>query len=239
MHRRRRFHLNRGDRRAVSALPVLVMMARRPEAGRVKTRLCPPLTPAQAATLYAAFLRDLVDLVRVVPGVQPLIAYAPAEAGDYFAALAPAIARRPQTGADLGERLAAVTDAVLGEGAPAVLVIGSDSPSLPPAQITQAVAALAGGADLVLGPAEDGGYYLVGLRRPAPALFTEVPMSTPTVLRDTLAVAERLGLRTALIDPWYDIDTIADLHRLRADPAPLRHTRPVLAAVLASLAEER
>ncbi len=64
-------------------------------------------------------------------------------------------------------------------------------------------------------------------------------MSTPTVLRDTLAVAERLGLRTALIDPWYDIDTIADLHRLRADPAPLRHTRPVLAAVLASLAEER
>lgn len=237
MHRRRRFHLNRDDQRAVSAPPVLVMMARRPEAGRVKTRLCPPLTPAQAAALYAAFLRDLVELLRTVPGMQPLIAYAPAEAGDYFAALAPDIARRPQTGVDLGERLAAVTNAVLGEGVPAVLVIGSDSPSLPPAHIAQAVTALASGADLVLGPAEDGGYYLVGLRRPAPALFTSVPMSTPTVLRDTLAIAEQLGLRTALIDPWYDIDTIADLRRLRTDPTPLRHTRLVLTELLNNLAE--
>ncbi len=237
MHRRRRFHLNRDDQRAVSAPPVLVMMARRPEAGQVKTRLCPPLTPAQAAALYAAFLRDLVEVLRAVPGMQPLIAYAPAEAGDYFAALAPDIARRPQTGVDLGERLATVTATVLREGAPAVLVIGSDSPTLPPVYIRRAVIALADGADLVLGPADDGGYYLVGLRRPAPELFTDVTMSTPTVLRDTLVIAERLGLRTTMLAPWYDIDTIADLRRLRTDPAPLRHTRPVLAALLNNLTE--
>ncbi|MCS6889379.1 TIGR04282 family arsenosugar biosynthesis glycosyltransferase [Chloroflexus sp.] len=213
--------------------PALVMMARLPAAGRVKTRLCPPLTPAQAATLYAAFLRDLVELLRAVPGVHPIIAYAPDEAADYFAALAPDMARLPQTGADLGERLATVTGAVLGEGAPAVVVIGSDSPSLPPAHIAQALAALEHGVDLVLGPADDGGYYLVGLRRPAPELFTNVTMSTSTVLGDTLAIAEQLGLRTVLIDPWYDIDTIADLVRLQTDPAPLRHTRPLLAELLA------
>ncbi|WP_298815858.1 TIGR04282 family arsenosugar biosynthesis glycosyltransferase [Chloroflexus sp.] len=212
----------------MSALPALAMMARRPEAGRVKTRLCPPLTPAQAATLYAAFLRDVIELIRTVPGVQPVIAYSPVDAGDYFAILAPDIAHRPQIGVDLGERLAAVTSDLLREGSPAVIVIGSDSPSLPPEYIEQALVELHRGADLVLGPADDGGYYLVGLRQPAPSLFTQVTMSTPAVLHDTLAVARQLGLRARLIAPWYDIDTVADLIRLRTDPAPLKHTRPLL-----------
>ncbi len=206
-------------------------MARRPVAGRVKTRLCPPLTPEQAATLYTAFLRDLIEMIRTVPGVRPLIAYAPADAEDYFANLAPDLDRRPQIGADLGERLAAVTSALLQEGVPAVVVIGSDSPSLPAGYIAQALAELERGADLVLGPADDGGYYLVGLRRPAPELFTQVPMSTPTVLHDTLTVARRIGLHPHLIAPWYDVDTVADVIRLRADPAPLRYTRPLLTEI--------
>ncbi len=209
-------------------LPVLVMMARRPEVGRVKTRLCPPLTPEQAVMLYTAFLHDLVELLRRIPAVHPLIAYTPDTAGDYFAALAPDIARRPQRGIDLSARLATITTDLFDEGAPAIVIIGSDSPTLPGAYIEEAFAALTNGADLVLGPADDGGYYLVGLRRPIPTLFTNVVMSTPTVLHDTLVIAEQLGLRTTLLAPWYDVDTFADLERLYADPEPLPHTRPLL-----------
>ncbi len=209
-------------------LPVLVMMARRPEVGRVKTRLCPPLTPEQAVMLYTAFLHDLVELLRRIPAVHPLIAYTPDTAGDYFAALAPDIARRPQRGIDLSARLATITTDLFDEGAPAIVIIGSDSPTLPGAYIEEAFAALTNGADLVLGPADDGGYYLVGLRRPIPTLFTNVVMSTPTVLHDTLVIARQLGLRTTLLAPWYDVDTFADLERLYADPEPLPHTRPLL-----------
>ncbi|WP_044231982.1 TIGR04282 family arsenosugar biosynthesis glycosyltransferase [Chloroflexus sp. Y-396-1] len=209
-------------------LPVLVMMARRPEVGRVKTRLCPPLTPEQAVMLYTAFLHDLVELLRHIPAVHPLIAYTPDTAGDYFAALAPDIARRPQRGIDLSARLATITTDLFDEGAPAIVIIGSDSPTLPRAYIEEAFAALTNSVDLVLGPADDGGYYLVGLRRPIPTLFTNVVMSTPTVLHDTLVIAEQLGLRTTLLAPWYDVDTFADLERLYADPEPLPHTRPLL-----------
>ncbi len=209
-------------------LPVLVMMARRPEVGRVKTRLCPPLTPEQAVMLYTAFLHDLVELLRRIPAVHPFIAYTPDTAGGYFAALAPDIARRPQRGIDLSASLATITTDLFDEGAPAIVIIGSDSPTLPRAYIEEAFAALTNGADLVLGPADDGGYYLVGLRRPIPTLFTNVVMSTPTVLHDTLVIARQLGLRTTLLAPWYDVDTFADLERLYADPEPLPHTRPLL-----------
>jgi rSAM/selenodomain-associated transferase 1 len=178
--------------------------------------------------LYTAFLHDLVELLRHIPAVQPLIAYTPETDADYFAALAPDITRRPQRGADLSERLAAITTDLFDEGAPAVVVIGSDSPALPAASIEEACAALTNGADLVLGPADDGGYYLVGLRQSMPVLFTNVVMSTATVLHDTLVIAEQLGLRTTLLAPWYDVDTFADLKRLYDDPAPLPHTRPLL-----------
>jgi rSAM/selenodomain-associated transferase 1 len=209
--------------------PTLIIMAKRPAAGQTKTRLCPPLSPALAAELYEALLRDTLDLARRVPGVRPSVAYAPADAEGYFAALAPDVALWPQVGDGLGERLAAVTEAALAAGAPAVAVMSSDSPGLPPAYVAQAFATLDEGADLALGPAEDGGYYLAALRRPAPRLFREVTMSTPTVLQDTLAVAADLGLRAALLPPWYDVDTVADLRRLRDDAAPLTATRQVLA----------
>jgi rSAM/selenodomain-associated transferase 1 len=215
--------------------PHLIIMAKRPEPGRTKTRLCPPLTPARAAELYAGILRDTLDLARQTPHIQPVIAYAPADAEAYFAALAPDMARTPQQGATLGERLAAATTQALTGGSPAVVVMSSDSPSLPPAYLAHAFALLAAGSELVLGPAEDGGYYLAGLRRPAPRLFCDVPMSTPTVLRDSLAVAATLGLHADLLPPWYDIDTIADLRRLHADPAPLSHTRPILEGILGDL----
>lgn len=199
-------------------MPTLIVFAREPVAGQTKTRLCPPLDGATAAALYACFLRDTLDLARRTPGVQPLIAYTPASAGPYFARLAPDLPARPQVGAGLGERLANALQAALAEGRPAA-ALGSDSPDLPGACLGAAFAQLAAGADVVLGPAADGGYYLIGLRAPQPRLLRDVPMSTPTVLADTLALAGDLGLRVALLPPWYDIDTAADLERLRANLA--------------------
>jgi glycosyltransferase A (GT-A) superfamily protein (DUF2064 family) len=118
-----------------------------------------------------------------------------------------------------------------------VVIMDSDSPTLPPAQVAGAFAAL-DGADVVLGPCEDGGYYLIGLKRPQPRLLREVPMSTPHVLRDTLALAEQAGLRVALLAPWYDVDTAQELDRLRADlayqaPGIAPHTRAFLARLAA------
>jgi uncharacterized protein len=207
---------------------ILIIMARRPLPGQTKTRLCPPLTPAQAARLYEGMLRDTLDLARRVPGVRPAIAVSPVGAEGYFAALAPDALQLAQGAGGLGERLARVTGAAFAGGARAAGALSSDSPAVPAEYLAQAFALLAE-YDLALGPTEDGGYYLAALRRPAPTLFTTVTMSTPTVLSDTLAAAAGLGLRAALLPPCYDLDTAADLARLRADPTPLTHTRAALA----------
>jgi glycosyltransferase A (GT-A) superfamily protein (DUF2064 family) len=116
---------------------------------------------------------------------------------------------------------------------PSVVVIGSDSPNLPAAYIRSAFDQLDQGADLVLGPAEDGGYYLIGLRARQPRLLREAPMSTPTLLADTLAIAAELGLRAELLPLWYDVDTTVELKRLaddlRAAPAEVApYTRAFL-----------
>lgn len=207
--------------------PLLILMAKRPSPGHTKTRLCPPLSYEEAAELYAGMLRDSITLIQQVPGVQPAIAVSPDEARGYFADLAPAALLMPQGPGDLAQRLAYVTALAFADAAPAVAVMSSDTPMLPVAYLRQAFAALAT-HDLALGPCEDGGYYLAALRRPAPSLFTSVTMSTPNVLRDTMAEAERLDLSVSLLPPCYDIDTPADLVRLQADPAPLLHTRAAL-----------
>lgn len=210
----------------------LIVVAKEPAAGQTKTRLCPPLGPQQAADLYACFLHDVLATVRRVPEVRRVIAYTPEAAAPYFRALAPDFALTPQRGADLGERLDALLSAALAAGAAKAVVMGSDSPTLPADYVKQAFAML-DTHDVVLGPTDDGGYYLIGLRRPQPRLLRDVTMSTPSVLRDTLAIAEELGLRVALLPGWYDIDTVEDLARLRADlaeaPAEIAaHTRGAL-----------
>jgi rSAM/selenodomain-associated transferase 1 len=207
----------------------LLVVAKRPAAGQTKTRLCPPLTAEAAAALYECFLRDTLDIMRAVPGVERGIVYLPAEAGDYFSALAPDMALTLQRGADLGERLARLLDAALATGAAQAVVMDSDSPTLPPAYIAGAFARLDGPDDIVLGPCDDGGYYLIGLKRPQPRLLREVQMSTPFVVRDTLALADALGLRVGLLPTWYDVDTAGELARLRAelaasDEGVARHT---------------
>lgn len=195
----------------------LFVVAKQPAAGQTKTRLCPPLDPETAAALYECFLRDTLALMRQVRGVRPAIAYLPLGAEAYFRALAPDMGLVPQRGGDLGERLANLLGDTLAAGAAQAVVMDSDSPSLPATYVQQAFAELDGPADLVLGPCDDGGYYLIGLKRPQPRLLREVRMSTPTVVHDTLAIAEALGLRTALLPGWYDVDTAGELDRLASE----------------------
>lgn len=215
--------------------PTLLVVAKQPVPGQTKTRLCPPLTYETAAALYACFLRDTLALVRAVPAVHRAIVYLPAAAADYFRALAPDMACYVQCGADLGARLDHALTAALTAGAAAAVAIGSDSPTLPAAYVARAFALLTT-HDLVLGPSDDGGYYLIGLRHPQPRLLREVTMSTPTVLHDTLAIAAELRLQVALLPPWYDVDTVAELARLRAElasapPGVAVHTRAFLATL--------
>ena len=209
-------------------------MARRPTPGATKTRLCPPLSPAEAAALYACFLDDTIERVRAatgqVAGLVPGIAYTPAAAAAHFAALAPGFELVQQLGATLGERLDGVLSGSLARGYTQVAAVNSDSPSLPVAYLVQAFAALDDPAvDVVLGPCDDGGYYLIGWQRPHPALVRDVAMSAADTLAQTLAVAARAGLRVALLPPWYDVDAPADLARLAGDPGLGGHTRAFLA----------
>jgi hypothetical protein len=193
--------------------PTLLVVAKQPAAGHTKTRLCPPLTPQQAAELYDCFLRDTLDLMRQVPGVQRVIGYLPQDAREYFGRLAPDMHLAPQVGISLGERLNHLLIEALAGGAPFAVVMDSDSPTLPCRYLLQAFERLAE-ADIVLGPTRDGGYYLIGLKQPQPHLFQEVQMSTPHVLADTLALAKASGLSVALLPAWYDVDTVADLQQL-------------------------
>ncbi len=204
----------------------LLVVAKRPAPGQTKTRLTPPLTPEQAADLYAAFLSDTLELIRRVPEVCPMIAYLPEGAEDYFRALAPDFDLLPQRGPDLGVRLDQALTHCLQAGFQRAVIMDSDSPTLPAEHVAQAFAALET-ADVVLGPCDDGGYYLIGLKRPAPRLLHEVRMSTPEVLRDTLALAAAEQLTVAQLPVWYDVDTVAELERLRVE---LQHLPPERAA---------
>ena len=191
----------------------LLVVAKQPAPGRTKTRLCPPLTPDQAAYLYDCFLRDTLDTMRKVPGVKCVIGFLPEDAHGYFNQLAPDMGLVCQRGDSLGERLDHLLTDALSGGSQRAVVMDSDSPTLPATHIAQAFEQLAE-ADVVLGPTRDGGYYLIGLKQPQPHLLRQVQMSTPHVLSDTLALAEATGLTVALLPAWYDVDTIADLYHL-------------------------
>jgi uncharacterized protein len=213
-------------------MKALLVVAKQPAPGQTKTRLTPPLTPEQAAELYKAFLCDTLNLIRRVPEVNPFIAYLPTEAKGYFRSLAPDFNLIPQLGPDLGARLDFALTHCLMNGHQQAVIMDSDSPTLPADYLVQAFTALET-ADVVLGPCEDGGYYLIGLKRPTPRLLREVKMSTPNVVRDTLALAAAENLRLAQLPPWYDVDTLAELERLRAElnvlpPKRAAHTRRVL-----------
>lgn len=207
---------------------ILLIFAKLPRAGGVKTRLCPPLTLGQSAELYGAMLQDVLELTARVAGIERWLCYAPEPtAAAYFHALAPAVYQYPQAGCDLGERLANAFTAAFAAGADQVVVIGSDAPNLPPVFIEQAFSL--GGqpdCDAVFGPTSDGGYYLLGMRRVWPELFAGISWSTATVLRESLARAAASDISTTLLPEWRDIDTADDLEHLAAQEAgTARHTR--------------
>src|SRR5262245_53711926 len=191
-------------------------MAKAPRAGEVKTRLCPPLSAGAAASLYRCFLLDKIEQVRALKDARPFVAYTPDEARTEFEALAPGFALVPQQGADLGARLLASLGTLLSDGHPGAIAVDSDTPTLPTPFLQQAVDRIADPTvDVVLGPTDDGGYYLIGMRAAHPNLFEAMEWSTPRVLGETLRRAAAAGLRLACLPPWFDVDTPDDLARLR------------------------
>jgi len=212
---------------------MLLVVAKRPAPGQTKTRLTPPLSPEQAALMYECFLRDTLNLMRAVPDVRRGIAFLPQAAAGYFAQLAPDFDLIPQVGNDLGARLDQALTHYLTRGYDHAVIMNSDGPTLPIEYLRQAFAELAAGADVVLGPSDDGGYYLIGLSRPAPRLLREVRMSTSHVLADTSALAREANLNVALLPVWYDVDDAESLSRLifelnTAPAAVAPHTRSFL-----------
>ncbi len=210
----------------------LLVIAKRPAEGQTKTRLNPPFSDQEAAQLYECFLQDMLLVARAVPQVSRLINYWPLEAIDFFQQLGPDFELIPQHGDNLGQRLDNILTHCLTYGFDQAVITNSDSPTLPAAYLGRAFVLL-NQADVVLGPCDDGGYYLIGLTRPQPRLLREVEMSTPSVLKDTLALAAEEGLRVALLPTWYDVDTVSGLNRLieelrqtAAEVAP--HTRRFL-----------
>jgi rSAM/selenodomain-associated transferase 1 len=200
----------------MSDTAALFVVAKKPDPGQTKTRLSPPLTAAQAAGLYDCFLHDTLDLMRKVSGVKRGIAFLPESEGKYFHTLAPDMKLVSQRGSSLGERLDHLAKDVLAAGFMQVVIIDSDSPTLPVEYLYQAFERLAS-ADVVFGPTQDGGYYLIGMKAPQSRLLRGVQMSTPHVLSDTLKLADSAGIVPYLLPAWYDVDTITDLHRLNSE----------------------
>lgn len=192
---------------------LLVVVAKQPLPGKVKTRLSPQITLDDAAALYRCMLDDRLEEVGRLEGIDLAIAFTPAGARDAFLPLARnGIALFAQRGGDLGERLHNIFIDTLSAGYQAVSIIDSDSPDLPAATVAESFRLLlAKEADVVLGPCHDGGYYLVGMCQPHPELFTGIQWSTAEVLPATLKKAAGIGVTTELLSWWNDLDTFEDL----------------------------
>ncbi len=202
---------------------VLGMFVKLPTPGRVKTRLAARLGEDEAAKLYAGFVRDLVERFRETgerrflchaPNDEPTIAHYEEVAGTDYGLW-------PQPTASLGKRLAEFFDHAFSTGAKRVVVIGSDSPTLPRKFIEDAFHQL-GVRDTVVGPATDGGYYLIGQRRPVRPIFERIGWSGPQVLSQTVERISECNATLALLPVWYDVDSPDDLHFLEGHLAALR-----------------
>ncbi len=223
----------------------VAVMAKAPRRGEVKTRLVPPLTPAEAAALSGAFLRDAAENILTAAetaAIDGWVAYSPPGSEAVFEALLPrGIRLLPSRRPGLAASLLDAADDLLATGYGGACLVNNDSPTLPTAAIGAAARALAAPGDrAVLGPAADGGYYLIGLKRLHRRLFEDIDWSTERVLRQTLDRAAEIGLATVMLPVWYDVDDLASLRRLIAEIAAADGTgypAPHTAAVLRGLAE--
>ena len=198
----------------------LVIFAKAPIPGQVKTRLCPPLTPDEAATMHGSFVLDTLERTKAAVSkfrlpIDRYLACAPSSALAFFRIMEERQAVRllDQEGDDLGARMDGVFHTLFSRGYGRVVIAGTDVPSLPLETYHQAVQLL-DRYDVVLGPALDGGYYLIGLKKVAPPLFRDIPWSTDRVLALTNEKVAMLGLSVGVLPEWRDVDTIDDLNIL-------------------------
>ena len=209
----------------------IVVLARAPSAPG-KTRLTAGLTSDQARALREALFLDTIDIARSLD-VAVTVAYTPDDARDEMAAMVgqsarssvdrrPGAALRPQRGDDLGARMLHAIIEAGAAGADTVVLIGSDLPTLPPSHLADAFTQLESGIDCVFGPADDGGYHLVGVRRglDVARVFTGISWGTNRVRQESLSAAQAAGRKTVLIDPWFDVDLFEDLARVVSDARP-------------------
>ena len=230
-------------------LCALAVMTKAPQAGRVKTRLVPPLTPEQAAELNKCFLRDTAAAIssacsrsETATGACGIAVYTPVGAESAYNDILPAdFSLLPQRGEKFGERLYFAVEDLFNCGFESVCLIDSDSPTVPAENFQQAVELLSMSEDrVVLGPSDDGGYYLIGVKKPHRHLFDQIDWSTERVLIQTMQRATEMRLELKLLPTGYDVDDDVSLQRLRkellanmtpADAAP--HTREFLASFVA------
>lgn len=207
------------DRSVICAIAVI---AKAPRIGAAKTRLVPPLSAAEAAELSACFIRDATENIAAAAqraAIEGYIAYSPPEAEAEFVPLLATgtrllASRRAGLAASLHD---AATD-LLGAGYGSVCLVNSDSPTLPTEIIIDAARVLSPPGDhIVLGPAEDGGYYLIGLKQAHARLFEDIAWSTKLVFAQTVERVREIGLEPIVLPAWYDVDEIATLQRLYAE----------------------
>lgn len=199
----------------------LVLFAKAPIPGQVKTRLCPPLTGDEAASLHGSFVLDALErsaqaairgVAKQAPRFDRFVACSPSSEHVFFKIVEERNGVRliDQIGDDLGARMEHVFAEMFRIGYQRTVIVGTDLPALPESVYEDAFGLLAQ-HDLVLGPSLDGGYYLIGLSRTAPELFRQIPWSTPDVLTFTQTKAHALGLNAALLPKQRDVDTIDDV----------------------------
>jgi uncharacterized protein len=227
--------------RGARGLCALAVMTKAPQAGRVKTRLVPPLTPEQAAELNRCFLRDTAAAISSACCRRPvgdankmrsedssasrseaataacgIAVYTPIGAESAYNDILPADFRLlPQRGDKFDERLYFASEDLFKCGFSSACLIDSDSPTVPAENFAEAVELLSAHEDrVVLGPSDDGGYYLIGMKRPHRHLFEQIDWSTERVLKQTIQRAIEIGLEVKLLSVGYDVDDDASLHRL-------------------------
>ena len=208
---------------SLRSLTALTVMAKAPRPGRVKTRLSPPLVPEQCAAINTCFLRDttanLAEVAHATGRAAGVISYTPVGDEALFDGLLPdGFMLVPQRGDGFGERLLTSAEDLLQCGFGSVCLIDSDSPTVPASAYTQAVEALSRPGDrVVLGPSDDGGYYLIGLKHAHPEPFQRITWSTGSVCEETIDRIRTAGLELVLLPTWYDVDDAATLRVLRSE----------------------
>lgn len=193
----------------------LIIFAKAPVPGQVKTRLQTRLSADECASLHSSFIIDTIKLARDAGAADIFLACHPDVEDPFFKKISSdfGVALIPQNGNDLGDRMENAIDKGLKMGYEKVIIIGSDSPDLPPEYIRKGFKML-DLSDMVIGPSADGGYYLIGGRIKLD-VFEGIPWSTSSVFEMTLKKAEKQGRRYSVLNEWYDIDTWEDLQRFR------------------------